>query len=214
MVAACQGAPDGTLYLGADGLPRSDPDERIIGDPNPDWTAGINAEITVRGVRVGAFLDHRQGGQTLNMTRGSLQSLGVHGVTDIRDRAAAPFETLYGTDTRVVGPGAGVPVQLGQAFFGNLGGLGTREHLMEDATHTRLREISVAYTLTQPWVRDKLGFNSIDIRLSGRNLKTWTDYTGFDPEVHTGGAAVANRGIDWFTNPTSRAFVFSLGLNR
>jgi len=213
---ACAGAPDGALFLGANGLPINDPNERIIGDPNPDWTAGFNAAITYRGVRVSALIDHRQGGQTFNMTRGSLQSLGVHGFTDVRDAAPAPFQDQYryGHDGVVVGPGAGVPIQLGQTFWQNFGGLGTREHLMEDATFTRFRELSVAYSFTAPWVRDRLGFGSIDTRISGRNLILWTDYSGFDPEVNLGGAGAANRGIDWFVNPTSRAWVFTVGLNR
>lgn len=213
--AACQGAPAGALYLGANGLPVYDPDERIIGDPNPDWTAGLNAELTFRGVRLSAFLDHRHGGQTFNMTRGSLQSLGTHAFTDIRDKVGK-FQELYpyGHEGVVVGPGAGVDVTLGQSFFNNLGGLGTREHLMEDATHTRLREVSIAYTFTQPWVQDHLGLGSVDVRLAGRNLGLWTDYSGMDPEASTAGAAAANRGIDWFTNPQSRSWVLSIGLTR
>ncbi|TVP42437.1 MAG: SusC/RagA family TonB-linked outer membrane protein [Gemmatimonadales bacterium] len=214
--SACSDAPEGALYLGANGLPMSDNTERVIGDPNPDWTAGFNADVNYRGVRVTALVDHRQGGQTFNMTRGSLQSLGTHGFTDIRDGEARPFEEQYpfGHEGVVVGPGAGQAVQLGQTFWAGLGGLGTREHLMEDASFTRLREISVGYNFSGPWVRDRLGLGSIDARFSGRNLAIWTDYSGFDPEVHTGGAAVANRGIDWFTNPTSRAWVISFGLNR
>lgn len=213
--AACAGAPKGAVYIDATGRPLLDPTERIIGDPNPDWTGGLNAELSFRGVRLSAFLDHRQGGDVFNMTRGSLQSLGVHGNTDIRDAAPAPWSTFY-PEYEVVGPGAStnLPAGWAQGWFSNLGGLGSREHLMEDGTFTRLREVSLAYTFTQPWVRRATGLSSIDARISGRNLKLWTDYTGFDPEVHTGGAAVANRGIDWFTNPTSRAFVISIGLNR
>ena len=214
MTAACANAAEGALFLAANGLPVLDPNERIIGDPNPDWTAGVSADLNFRGVRLSAFLDHRNGGQTFNMTRGSLLSLGTHADTDVRDQPAQPFENWYQGET-VVGPGAGVPVQLGQGWFQSLGGLGAaREHLMEDATFTRLREVSVAYTFDQPFVRRSLGLNSVDVRLSGRNLKLWTDYKGFDPEVHTGGSAVANRGIDWFTNPTSRAWVISVGINR
>jgi len=213
IAGACAGKPHGAVYLGANGLPILDPNERVIGDPNPDWTAGINAEVEFRGVRLSAFVDHRQGGQTFNMTKGSLLSLGTHKDTETRDQPAQPFAQWYGV--QVAGPGADVPVQLGQSWYQSLGGLGAaREHLMEDATFTRLREVSLAYTFTQPWVQRTLGLSSIDARVSGRNLWLRTDYTGFDPEVHTGGAAVANRGIDWFTNPTSRAWVFSIGINR
>jgi len=214
MTAACADAAEGSLYLGANGFPVLDPNERVIGNPNPDWTAGVSADLNIRGVRFSAFLDHREGGQTFNMTKGSLLSLGVHANTDVRDQPAQPFENWYEGET-VVGPGAGKAVQLGQSWFQGLGGLGAaREHLMEDATFTRLREVSVAYTFDQPWVRRSLGLGSVDVRLSGRNLKLWTDYTGFDPEVSVGGAALANRGIDWFTNPTSRAWVISVGINR
>jgi hypothetical protein len=212
--SACAGAPEGALYLDANGLPVLDPNERIIGDPNPDWTAGINAELNIRGVRLSAFLDHRHGGQTFNMTKGSLPSLGTHADTEIRDQPAQPFQHWYPGET-VVGPGSGVAVQLGQSWFQSLGGLGAaREHLMEDATFTRLREVSLAYTFDQPWVRRNLGLSRIEARVAGRNLKTWTDYTGFDPEPSVGGAALANRGIDWFVNPLSRAWVFNVSLNR
>lgn len=211
---ACAGAPHGALYLGENGLPVADPNERTIGDPNPDWTAGFNAELTFRGIRLSAFVDHRHGGQVLNMTRGSLQSLGTHANTRVRDQAARPFEEWgYGTTGAVVGPGAGVPVTLGQSFWQSLGGLGTREHLLEDATFTRLREVSIAYTFAGSFVRETLGLTGIDLRVSGRNLGLWTDYTGMDPEVHTGGAAANNRGIDWFTNPMSRSLVISFGLH-
>ncbi len=211
---ACAGAPHGALYLGENGLPVADPNERTIGDPNPDWTAGFNAELTFRGIRLSAFVDHRHGGQVLNMTRGSLQSLGTHANTAVRDQAARPFEEWgYGTTGAVVGPGVGVPVQLGQSFWQSLGGLGTREHLLEDATFTRLREVSIAYTFTGSFVQETLGLTGIDLRVAGRNLGLWTDYTGMDPEVHTGGAAANNRGIDWFTNPMSRSLVISVDLH-
>jgi hypothetical protein len=50
--------------------------------------------------------------------------------------------------------------------------------------------------------------------VAGRNLHTWTDYTGIDPESNLGGAAVLIQGIDYFNNPQTRSFVISLGLNR
>ena len=52
----------------------------------------------------------------------------------------------------------------------------------------------------------------LDVKLSGRNLKLWTDYSGYDPEVSLGGAQQANRGIDWFNAPLDRAWVMQLTL--
>ena len=77
----------------------------------------------------------------------------------------------------------------------------------------KLREVSVGYTFDGPWVNRILGFSSIDMRLAGRNLLTWTKYTGIDPETSLLGSATSVRGIDYFNNPQSRSFVFSLTLN-
>jgi TonB-linked SusC/RagA family outer membrane protein len=209
----CAGQPHGAVYIHDNGFPLTDPTSRIIGDPNPAWTAGLNAEVNVRGLRLGAFVEHRQGGATVNMTRGSLQQFGTHANTDVRDQPARPWvEWLnHGQLGPVFGPGADTPVQLGQAWF--VGWLDQQELLVEDATHTRLREVSLAYTFDQPWVR-RLGVSSIDVRVAGRNLALWSDYQGFDPDIHLAGAASANRGLDWFVNPSARSWVISVGLNR
>ena len=52
------------------------------------------------------------------------------------------------------------------------------------------------------------------MRVSGRNLKTWTKYTGLDPETSVGGASSRVGGQDYFNLPLSRSFVFTVGLNR
>jgi len=59
---------------------------------------------------------------------------------------------------------------------------------MEDAGFVKLREISLSYTFDQPWVNRVLGLGSFDVRVSGRNLVTWTKYTGYDPESNLTGA--------------------------
>jgi len=80
----------------------------------------------------------------------------------------------------------------------------------------KLREVSLTYTLDAPWVQRSLGFSSIDLRVSGRNLHTWTSYSGYDPETNLGGAISAGLGaggVDYFNNPQTRSFAFSVTLN-
>ena len=71
----------------------------------------------------------------------------------------------------------------------------------------------VGYTFDEPWVQRTLGFSSVEVRVSGRNLHTWTNYTGYDPETNLGGSVTATRGRDYFNMPQTRSFVFSLTLN-
>ena len=78
----------------------------------------------------------------------------------------------------------------------------------------KLRDVSIAYTFRdQDWL-ERLGF-SVARRspLSGRNLKTWTDYSGIDPESNLNGQTLG-RGIDYFNNPQTRSWVVNFTLVR
>ena len=77
-----------------------------------------------------------------------------------------------------------------------------------------VREISVGYTFDSHFVKSTLGLSTIDLRLAGRNLKTWTRYTGYDPETNLGGATGHSLGLDYFNQPQTRSFVITIGLNR
>ena len=59
-----------------------------------------------------------------------------------------------------------------------------------------------------------LGLSSVVFRVAGRNLYTWTSYTGVDPESNLEGAGNLIQGVDWFGNPQARSLVFSIGLNK
>jgi len=84
----------------------------------------------------------------------------------------------------------------------------------ENGSFVKLREISVTYTWADAFVQQKLGLASIDLRVGGRNLATSTKYTGANPEPSLGGADSPSMGVDWFSNPEPRSFVFAVTLNR
>ncbi|HEU6452935.1 MAG TPA: SusC/RagA family TonB-linked outer membrane protein [Gemmatimonadaceae bacterium] len=211
---ACGSAPKGALFIGQDGFPVVDPTNRVIADGNPKWTGAVRTSLTWRKIQVTGLLDIRHGGQTWNGTRGALTTFGTSAFTEDRN-----VQRTFGKDFMpgaVGGPGAGTPVTIDENWYaGNGGGFGpVAAQFIEDASFVKLREVSLAYTFDQPWVTKTLGLSSVDLRLSGRNLHTWTDYTGIDPESNLGGAAVLIQGIDYFNNPQTRSFVISLGLNR
>ncbi len=118
-----------------------------------------------------------------------------------------------------MGPGANTAVPIGENWYRFVAAcpfIGIDEPCIEDGGFVKLREVSVSYTIDQPWVSRSIGFSSIDIRVSGRNLATWANYTGYDPETNLGGAISGNLGaggVDYFNNPQTRAFVFSITLN-
>ena len=214
--AACGGAPKGALYIDESGFPVLDPTDRVIADPNPDWTGSIRTSFRYKKWQFSALVDHKQGGDVWDGTRGALYNFGTHKDTDIRGQSVVFGKDYPFLSGPAAGPGAGTPVLIDENWFtGNGSGfVGPASQFVEDGTYTKLREISVAYTFDQPWVSRTLSLSTIDLRVSGRNLHTWTDYRGIDPEANLGGAAVLIQGVDYFNNPQTRSIVVSVGLNR
>ena len=218
----CQGKPDGALYIGSNGFPVLDQDHlRVLGSSQPDWNGSVRTDVTfLKHWNASALLDIKHGGKEYNGTRGALYVYGTHKDTDIRGQtfvfgpSANGVQGFHG-DANVAGPGAGVPVIIDQNWFENDGGAfgGNAVDFIEDGGFTKLREVSLGYTFVQPWVSRSLGLSSIDLRLAGRNLVTWTHYSGLDPETQLGGATLVG-GFDWFNNPQARSFVVTVGLNR
>ncbi|HEX5726349.1 MAG TPA: SusC/RagA family TonB-linked outer membrane protein [Longimicrobiaceae bacterium] len=229
IVTACTGAEDGALYIDASGFPELDPELRVIGDPHPDWTAGLRSSVRLfESLEISALLDIHQGGDMWNGTRGALYSYGTHGDTEDRATCTDPVgnsasgctgnELVFGEDLLpgpTVGPGAGTAVPIGQNWYQN--GLGSgfsaaSAQFIEDASFVKLREVAAAYTVPARYVR-RYGMSSLTLQLAGRNLHTWTDYNGADPETNLMGTS-SIRGQDYFNNPQTRQFSLSVSLTR
>jgi hypothetical protein len=148
---------------------------------------------------------------------------GTHVDTDRRS-TVGQYGVNYDTKRypNVAGPGAGVAGlktpqdwENWMSIVGEGGGFsGPSEQFMEDGSFAKLRELSLTLSLDQPFLKRLTGFGSADIRIAGRNLKTWTNYRGFDPEVNNAGSEFLTQGLDWFANPHTRSFVLSFSLNR
>jgi TonB-linked SusC/RagA family outer membrane protein len=210
----CDGAPKNALYIDVDGFPVADPTEQVIANPNPIWTGGFHGSMRFSKITVTFQVDHKQGGDVWNGTKGALTNFGTAEATAMRGETRT-----FGVDWLAgptVGPGAGTPVVIDQDWFQGLGsGFGpVSAQFIEDGTYTKLREIGLQYTFDGRWVTHNLGLSSVDFRLAGRNLYTWTSYTGIDPETNLGGAANTLQGVDYFNNPQTRSYVISIGLNR
>lgn len=218
----CGSAPKGALVLGEDGLPVGDPTQRIIADPNPKYAMSYSTNLRWNKLSLSGLLDVRKGGAVWNGTRGVLNFFGTSRDTYVRNRPDGQYGVNYMTKQYpvTVGPGKDVvpftsPTAWQDWFLGDGGGFGTvGAQFVEDGSFAKLREISLTYTLDQAFLRNTTGFSTMDVRIAGRNLKTWTKYTGFDPEVNLGGAEFLTQGLDYFINPPTRSIVLSFSLSR
>ncbi|MDX1647150.1 MAG: SusC/RagA family TonB-linked outer membrane protein [Longimicrobiales bacterium] len=82
---------------------------------------------------------------------------------------------------------------------------------MEQGDFWKLREVSLTYTLPEN-LAASFSASTASITLTGRNLATWTDYTGMDPEINWNGSG-DNFGISEFlTQPPVRYFTVRVNL--
>jgi hypothetical protein len=171
------------------------------------------------------LVDFKHGGDMWNGTKGALYYFGAH--KDTEPYHLSGCQAVFGqknpgcdsnatlSDENVAGPGAGQAVTLEGSWFyggGGSGFTGPPVQFVEDAGYVKLRDITVAYNLRNMEWLERLGLSSATVALSGRNLKTWTDYTGIDPESSLEGQRLG-RGIDYFGNPQTRSFVVNVTLN-
>ncbi len=221
--ATVGGYKKGALFLGPDGLPIPDPTDRVIADPNPKYTMSYSTSLKLwNRFTFSGLLDLRKGSQVWNGTKGVLITKGTSAFTDVRGTTNGQFGVNFDTNIypNVAGPGVGVVPFTSMAawqnwFQNNGGGFGpVGQQFVEDGSFVKLRELSVTYTLDGAWVRNLVGFTSADIRVSGRNLHTWTKYTGLDPEANLGGAEFLTQGIDYFNSPQTKSFIIAISLNR
>jgi hypothetical protein len=144
----------------------------VIGDVNPDFSFGWANNLRIYGFNIYALLDGQRGGDVYNFSKHWMFQDYRHG--DI-DQAGKPEDQK-------------VPARFYTTGLYN--GLEPNEYFVEDASFVKLRELSVSYTLGQP-ILGRLGLNryasGVKLALVGRNLYTWTDFTGFDPDVTSGG---------------------------
>jgi len=240
LATACAGKPRGALYLNEAGFPILDATERIIGDPNPDWTGSVRTGFRWKALSASALVDFRVGGDMFNGTKGALRSYGTHKETAVRadctNTGTGGALVCTGNEKRfgssgwypgaVAGPGVdpttgtGIAVPIGENWWRANGASdncvfsGAREACIEDGGYTKLREVSLLWAIDPNFVRRTLGVQSLELRVAARNLHTWTNYTGFDPETNYGQAIQGSRGLDYFNMPQTRSFVFSVNLTK
>ncbi len=164
---------------------------KVIGDPNPDFTGALTNTFTFRdNLQLSFLLDGRFGNDVANFTRRTSEYFGAAANVGKEIRG----DTLPGTYT--------INTERNVLY----------EEFIEDGSFVKLREVSLQYSIDQPWVR-RFGVSDMSVRVAGRNLYTWTDYTGLDPEVNLFSASTVARGVEFATTPIPRTLSLALDFN-
>jgi len=209
---------DGVLLLTANGLPQPTANVVKLGNPNPDWTLGINNNFSFKGLTLNVLLDIREGGDIYSRNIADLQRNGVTAETGEFDRfnadgtVATPykFEGIFeaGPNAGQVNGGDVERRVTAEQYWGNAGKYIAAEGFIYGTSWFRIREASLSYALPKSLL-DKTPFGGLELGLFGRNLfMKAPDYPHLDPEQNALGISNA-QGLEFNALPQMR----SVGVN-
>ena len=214
----------GNLILNEDGFPQLTARPVPLGDPNPDWRGGLGLRVKWKGLFANALIEHSQGGAFSPRTLWVLRRFGTTNETANRMTLTQDLVNFAGdvipSGTTVRGNVenfGGGDVLLDETWYrtGIGGGFGDNQAYnfsIFDATFTRFKELSVGYVFNGQELREKTKLGSVTLTFTGRNLFLIDDIPGVDPEVNQFG--VSNGfGLDYFTNPSTKSFLFSVKIS-
>jgi outer membrane receptor protein involved in Fe transport len=168
------------------GIPAIGP-RKVIGDPNPDAYWSVINEVSIgRRWTARVQLDGVSGGDLFNFDRRLLETpaFGAGKAYEAELRGEVP--TGY--------------FQARRSIF---------EEYIEDGSFVKLREVSLGFAVP-PRLASRFGASGMQVSVIGRNLKTWTDYTGWDPEANVGAQRTLVRGFGFATPPIPRTVAFAV----
>ncbi len=219
------GTVNGKFILDDNGFPQITPTKMILGDPNPDWRGTLGMTARLSNFTVNMLFEHSEGGEYSPRTLWVLRRFGT---TKDTENEVTLTKDLKNVDGKVIPSGTtvrgfikdfgGGDVLLDEAWFrhGIGGGFGDNQAYnfsIKDATFSRIRELSLSYLMKSDAITDMTGLNSLTFTATGRNLFAWyKDLVGVDPGVNVGGIQTGS-GLEYFSNPVTKSFLFSVSAN-
>jgi hypothetical protein len=171
-----------------------------VGPALPTNTQGIGGDLTLfKHLTISTLFERRGGNKQLNYTE----------YFRCRTQNSNPY---YGQCKALSDPNASLQSQAAY-IASQFAPFGASPYgYIEDASFTKWRELTVRIDAPESFANRLHGLNGLSFSVSGRNLHTWTNYTGLDPEINeTGGGANFTQG-EFNTQPPVRTVTFRVDI--
>ncbi|MGW8314095.1 MAG: SusC/RagA family TonB-linked outer membrane protein, partial [Bacteroidales bacterium] len=167
-------------------------DKTIIGDPHPDYIAGLYNRISFRGLSLEFMIHYTAGNDVFNYMRSQLESMSGY------DNQSTAIYNRWNREGQVT--------DLPRTSFGDpMDNNRFSSRWIEDGTYLRLGSVTISYEFQ----RNLAFVNSLDIYITGTNLITSTRYLGYDPEFSYGNG-ILGQGVDYGKIPQPRSLIVGL----
>jgi TonB-dependent starch-binding outer membrane protein SusC len=192
-------------------------DQKVIGDPNPDFTFGFNNTLSYGPFSLDLFIIGSIGGDILNYSRARNEQMTSNfdnQAVTVSERATTRFVD-GGTDinnishVELVNPGTSMP------RFDN--GAENHNHYMstrwiEDGTYVRLQNIKLTYTLPVG-LAQKVRMTNAQFFVNVQNVLTFTNYSGLDPQIGAFNQSSLQQNVDMGRYPSPRVYTFGVNID-
>jgi len=173
-------------------------DLKFIGNPHPDFTYGFTNNFVYKGIELSIFVQGSQGNDILNLTRRA----GTLNANLYTNQLAEAIDFYSPTNTD-----ASLPRPTNALSHPNNK---ISDRYVEDGSYLRIQNVTLGYSIPTD-VISKLKLSRLRIYASVQNLYTFTDYSGYDPEVGSFNQDALFMNIDNGRYPTPRTF--TMGMN-
>jgi TonB-linked SusC/RagA family outer membrane protein len=171
-------------------------DRVILGHAQPDYIFGLTNNLSYKGFDLNIFIQGVQGNSIFNINRFELES-----VSGVANQSTAVLDRWTPTNPSNTIPRAsslGYPYQVSS-------------RQIEDGSYIRLKNIQLGYNFPSAWL-ERIRLTNAKLYVSGQNLITITDYTGFDPEVSRYGQDNLSLGTDYGSYPNFKMYLVGLNI--
>lgn len=192
--------PGALKFVDTNGDGKVDASDRTeIGNPDPDFTYGINLGAYYKNWELSAFFQGSKGNDIFNAMKTHLYKFDE--TNKHKDMLNAWTPTNTNTNMpRLDGNDVNDTNRIADRF-------------VEDGSYIRLKNLTLSYNLPQHLL-EKIKLSSAKIYVSGQNLWTATSYSGADPEIgQVKTDKYLSRGVDLGTYPQAKTFVVGVKLD-
>lgn len=191
-------------------------DRTYIGNPNPDFTFGLNNVIKYKDFELSFFLNGSVGGDIYNLVRQEHTDTQGYGnkMSDVANYARLGMYDPNGSAADVTNV---YVTNASTASVQRISAAGTSlndnnrvsDRFVEDGSYLRLKTLSLAWNLPKRWL-NAAKLDWVQVYGNIQNLFTICGYDGYDPEIGAQGQSVILQGIDNYRYPSQR--IYTVGL--
>ena len=194
-------------------------DRKYIGDPNPDFTFGLNNTIRWKDLELSFFFNGSVGNDVFNLVKLNHSDPTAWGnkLTMVNDYAKIGMIDENGSlndisNVYVLNPESAKTQRISVSGESQNDNNRVSSRFIEDGSYLRLKTLSLAYNLPKKWL-NPLKLDWVQVYANVQNLFTITGYDGYDPELGSIGQSVILQGIDNYRYPSPRIYNFGLKVN-